>query len=175
MNFIRPEVQALLNKWREVLAAAGVILAGLWFLTSSQWLWQALGVVITVAGLGLGFVAFRRARFATQADGPGVVEVDERQISYYAPEHGGVVSIEMLARVSAVSPKDSAGPDALNWVLEEDGGTTLVIPNAAAGAQNLFDAFAALPGVDYAKAQKALAEMSGDSFVIWTKPRAALH
>ncbi len=175
MSFIRPEVRDLLQRWSEVIASAVIMLVGLWFLFTDQWIWQGLGIFIAVVGAILGFAAWRRTRFASLTAGPGLVEVDERQISYFAPYEGGVVSIDMLARITAVAPVKGGGPDDLTWVLEEDGGVTLTIPNAAAGAQDLFDAFAALTDVDYSNAQRALEDRSGDSFVIWSKPRAALH
>lgn len=175
MNFIRPEAQALLRKWSEVIGACVITLVGIWLIFSGQWIWQAMGVFIAGVGLVLSVSAYRRTKFTSLAAGPGMVEVDERQISYFAPFDGGAVSIDLLARVTAVSPKAGRGPDDLTWVLEEDGGATLTIPNAASGAQDLFDAFAALPDVNYSNAQKALEDQSGDSFVIWAKPRTALH
>lgn len=175
MNFIRPEVQALLRRWSEVIAAGVIVLVGIWFILSDLWIWQALGVLIAGVGMLLAFAAWRRVRFSALTAGPGLVEVDERQISYFAPYEGGAVSIDFLARITAVGPSKGGGPDDLTWVLEEDGGSMLTIPNAAAGAQDLFDAFAALPDVNYANAQRALEDRSGDSFVIWAKPVTALH
>lgn len=175
MNFIRPEILQALRRWSEVIAAGIIVLAGFWFVSSSGWIWQVLGGIIVVVGLMLGFAGWRRVRFGALQAGPGLVEVDERQISYFAPYDGGAVSIDMLARITAVSPSKGGGADDLTWVLEEDGGTMLTIPNAASGAQDLFDAFAALPNVDYTSAQKALAHRGGNSFVIWTKPLEALH
>ena len=141
MSFIRPEVRELLTRWSEVIAATLIMLVGLWFLFADQWIWQGLGLIIALIGAILGFAAWRRTRFAALVAGPGLVEVDERQISYFAPYEGGAVSIDMLARVTAVAPVKGGGPDDLTWVLEEDGGVTLTIPNAASGAQHLFDAF----------------------------------
>ena len=175
MNFIRPEIRAMFHKWSEVIAACVIAVVGLWLLFSNQWIWQAMGVFIAGVGVILAVTAYRRTKFAALGAGPGMVEVDERQISYFAPFEGGVVSIDLLARITAISPVAGQGADDLTWVLEEDGGATLTIPNAASGAQDLFDAFAALPDVNYANAQKALEDKRGDSFVIWAKPRPALH
>lgn len=175
MNFIRPEIRAALLRWSEVLAGIAVAVAGFWFALQAGLFWKALGGLIGLVGLGLAFASWRRMAFGSAQPGPGLVEVDERQISYFAAYEGGVISIDQLARVSAIGPGGSGGALDLTWVLEEDGGGTLTIPNAAAGAQLLFDAFAALPGLDYALAQKALQTRSGESYVIWAKPREALH
>ncbi len=175
MTLVRPEVQSLLMRWSEVLAGLAVGILGVWFATRIGVFWQVLGGIIVLIGLGLAFAGWRRIGFASTRTGPGLVEVDERQISYFAAYEGGVISIDQLARVSAIAPAKGGGPDDLLWVLEEDGGVTLSIPNAASGAQLLFDAFAALPDVNYSNAQKALASRGSDSFVIWTKPLDALH
>ncbi len=172
---IRPEVTAFFKKYSEIFAGLIVAFVGLWLATRLGWFWTALGVVIASMGLGLVFVAFRRLIFKTDQIGPGVVEVDERQISYFSAYDGDVVSIESLARITAVTSSEGPWADDLHWVLEEDGGTTLTIPNSASGAEQLFDAFAALDGVDYSMATRAMGTTSHDSFVIWSKPRAALH
>lgn len=175
MNLVRTEVKSLLSRWSEVIAGLTVAVLGLWFLTRIGWLWQTLGVLIILVGCALAFTAWRRLGFSSPKAGPGLVEVDERQISYFAAFEGGSVSIDQLARITAIAPQTNGGVDDLTWVLEEDGGITLTIPNAASGAQLLFDAFEALPGVNYASAQKALADRTGQSYVIWTKPMDALH
>ena len=175
MSLVRPEIHALLMRWSEVLVGLVVGLIGLWFGLRPGFFWQGLGLVIGTVGLGLAYIAWRRLRFNTAQAGPGLVEVDERQISYFAAYEGGAVSIDQLARISAIAPGGGAGSGSLTWVLEEDGGITLTIPHAASGAQLLLDAFAALPGVDYASAQRALETRDGQSYVIWSKPRDALH
>ena len=172
---IRPEAAAFFKRHSEIFAGLIIALIGLWLATRIGWFWTAIGVIIALMGLGLAFTAFRRLIFKTDQIGPGVVEVDERQISYFSAYEGGTVSIETLARITAITTDEGPWADDLHWVLEEDGGTTLTIPNSAAGAEQLFDAFAALDGVDYSMATKAMGTTSHDSFVIWSKPRAALH
>lgn len=172
---IRPEVLAFFRKYSEAIAGILVALIGLWLALRSGWFWTGIGIIIAGMGAGLTFTACRRLLFKTDQIGPGVVEIDERQISYFAAYDGGVVSIESLARITAISTDEGPWADDLHWVLEEDGGTILTIPNSAAGAEQLFDAFSALDGVDYSMATKALGATSNDSYVIWAKPRAALH
>ncbi len=172
---IRPEILTTLRKYSEVFV--GLALAGLggWILLRSGWFWMLIGGLLLLAGAGLAYIAWRKLAFRSEEVGPGVVEVDERQISYFSAYDGGVVSINQLARISAVTGAKGGPPHDVHWVLEEDGGTRLIIPNSAAGAEQLFDAFSALDGVDYASATRAVGAMKHQSLVIWSKPRAALH
>lgn len=172
---IRPEILTLFRRYSEVLM--GLMLAGLggWVLLRSGWFWMLIGGLTLLAGIGLAYIAWRKLAFRSEEIGPGVVEVDERQISYFAAYEGGVVSINQLARISAVTTAQAGRAADVHWVLEEDGGGRLVIPNTAAGAEQLFDAFAALDGVDYASATRAIGALRNESLVIWAKPQTALH
>jgi len=172
---IRPEVLAIFRRYSEVLI--GLMLAGLggWVVLRSGWFWMLIGAAVMIAGLGLAYIAWRKLAFRSKEIGPGVVEVDERQISYFSAYEGGAVSINQLAQISAVTDMRAGQAGQMHWVLEEDGGGKLVIPNSAAGADQLFDAFAALDGVDYASASRAIGAVQSETLVIWSKPRAALH
>jgi hypothetical protein len=61
------------------------------------------------------------------------------------------------------------------WVFEEDGGNTLQIPASASNIEGLFDAFAALDGVNYDAVTEASKSTQTGEFVIWSKHRAQLH
>ena len=108
-------------------------------------------------------------------DGPGVVEVDERQITYFAPLGGGAVSINDLARVTILTNDQGPFAEDIHWLLEENGGLRLLIPNSAEGAAQLFDALAPLKGVDFEAAIRAMGSTTPDSFVIWAKEPVRLH
>ena len=167
---IRAELRAQLLRWRESLA--GLALAGLggyWGLTSFgvlQWLGWAgvgLGAMLAVAGV-------QRARFRQPGQGPGVVTVDERQVTYFGPLSGGAVTLEALRALDL----DRASRPA-HWILYQDGQPPLAIPANAAGAEALFDAFAALPGLG---TERMLAELQGPPGKvarIWARPSRALH
>ena len=172
---IRPELIQRFKKYREVIAAVFFAFVGIWVMSWGVWFWQGVGALVLLTGAALAYTALRRMRFQTDQVGPGVVEVDERQISYFSAYEGGAVSIEALARITCVTTDTGPWAEDLHWVLEEDGGSTLTIPNSAAGTEKLFDAFAALPGVDYAKATKAMESTENDSYVSWAKPRTSLH
>lgn len=172
MSFVRPEAASALARWSEVLASLLIVALGLWAATGAGWLLQSLGVGILLIGLGLAFTAFRRMQFGQFSGGVGVVDLDERQLSYFAAFDGGAVSLDMLARVTIITgPRQSAA----QWFFEEDGGGQLLIPANAAEADLLFDALAALPGVDYDAATKALSSRADQQHVIWSKERAQLH
>lgn len=141
-GFLRPEAAATLTRWREVLAALAVIAIGAWIAARPGMIVQGFGyVLMAVAALAL-IPAIRRARFAADGEGPGVVQVVEGRILYMGPTTGGAVSLGDLTNLSL--RRDHMGHAA--WVLHEPG-QLLVVPVDAAGAEALFDAFTALPGL----------------------------
>jgi hypothetical protein len=166
MSFLRPEAMAALYRWREVIAAAGVVMAGLWFVGQRGFLMGALGMALIGAGLGLGWVALRRLRFARPVDAPGIVEVLEGQVSYMGPEAGGWVALSELERVVLTGP---AG--ARVWRLIQADGQGVDLPTRAAGADRLFDVFAGLPGFDMAGALAALDSPQPVDRVLWSRTR----
>ena len=88
-GLIRPEAQAALWRLREVFAAVGLALLGLWLATLGGFVLVPLGGILIVLAAGFGLLAWRRLRFAQSGDAPGVVELDEGQISYFGPDVGG--------------------------------------------------------------------------------------
>lgn len=175
MSFFRPEAKAALWRWREVLAGAGLALLGLSWITGPGGLLGWLGWVVMAVGGLLVFVGVQRARFRRGTGGPGVVLIDEGQITYYGPLDGGVIAADELERL-ALDP--TAKP--AHWVLEQPGQPALQVPVNAEGAEALFDVFATLPGL---KTEWMLAELSGDTLhpvVIWERkserpPHMRLH
>ena len=140
---IRPEVGAALRRWREVIAAGGVAVAGLWLMRLGGWVLTPVGVGLLALALGLVVLALRRLRFWHGVAAPGVVEVVEGQISYFGPDAGGFVALPDLVELRLVVLNGRA-----HWRLKQGDGQALLIPAAAAGAGLLFDAFASLPGMD---------------------------
>lgn len=159
---IRPELRRWALRHSEVLGAAGVALAGLWLIWLGGWILQALGVAVALAG-GAGIViGLRRLRFRLPEDAPGVVEVLEGQIAYLGPETGGAAALSELTglEVRVVSGRGRC------WRLRQQDGQTLMIPLAARGAADLYDLFAALPGMSDRALQGAL---TGPDRVIWSR------
>jgi hypothetical protein len=168
MSFLRPELKAAVWRWRETLAGIVTGLFGLWGALSSDGTAQMLGLAFAVAGAVLTIAGVQRARFRTGAGGPGLVQVDEGQVTYFGPFDGGTVAIRDLVRVEL----DPARPP--RWLLTESGQPPLAIPTNAEGAEALFDVFATLDGI---RTERMLAELKRrptTRVVIWQSPKAQL-
>lgn len=166
-GFLRPEVAALLYRWREVIGALAVILLGLWIAARPGLIVQGFGYVLAALALLALIPAVRRARFVTAGEGPGVVQVVEGRILYMGPQTGGAVSLADLT--SLAIRRDHTGAAA--WILSEPG-QMLIVPVDAAGADALFDAFTALPGLG---GQRLLAARRGTRMgeqLLWRRVNA---
>lgn len=164
---IRPELAAALHRWREPLIAAGIVLAGLWVATRGGWLLGPIGLLIAALGAGLAVTALRRVRFARKVGAPGVVEVDEGQVAYLGPATGGFLSLRELVEIRLIAVQGQR-----HWRLKQTDGQALIIPVDAAGADALYDAFAALPGVDMGRflaAMEAKAPPTDLSSPLWRR------
>ncbi len=156
MNLIRPELRDALWRWREVIAAGIAVAAGVRVALWGGWVLIPLGAVIAALGAGTGLIAFRRLRFAQGTGAPGIVEVDEAQISYFGPDGGGFVSVTELTELRIAWANGRR-----HWRLKQADGQALLIPVEAVGADRLFDAFAALPGMGTQDLITALDGQSG--------------
>lgn len=148
---IRQEVAESLRRFGETIAAAAVMAVGAWLVSIGGYVFVPLGGAILVLGAGLGIIALRRLRFQSSGDAPGVVEVDEGQISYLGPQIGGAVSLPDLVEIRLLSLRGRKV-----WRLKQADGQALLIPVESSGADRLFDAFASLPGMDTAALVAAL-------------------
>jgi hypothetical protein len=169
MSFIRPEMRSGLWRWRESLAGFAVAAVGLYFALTGLGLLQMLGFSMVVAGAVLMFAGFQRARFRIGSGGPGVVQVDEGQVTYFGPFDGGSVAIRQLSLVEL----DPRAQPTSAWVLTEAGQPPLQIPTTAEGAEALFDVFASLDGI---RTERMLAELQSSPqkrVVIWQRQDAA--
>lgn len=166
MSFFRPEARRLIARWTEtaVWAFAALALAW-WILSGGLGLTRALvGGVALLAVLWLLRAAVLSALSAAPEPAPGIVLIDERRITYLGPDTGGFASINALRQIETTR----TGAWRL-WSEEED--RPLVIPTAADGADELIDAFAALPGFQPAPAVAALRAREGK--VVWRRRGAA--
>lgn len=166
MNFIRPEAQAAIMRWREALLGGLVLLLGLYW-ASGFGILKWVGFAVLIAGSALVVSGVQRARFRAGSGGAGVVQVDERQITYFGPLDGGAAAIDDLIGVSL-----DASSEPPVWVLRQPAQPELHIPINATGADALFDAFAALPSI---RTEHMLAQLSlkpDHPVVIWTKAAA---
>jgi hypothetical protein len=161
---IRPEAKAQLLRWREVLAGAGALLVGLWWLTRPGLLLTLPGGALVLAGAALIWVGLQRARFRREGQGPGSVDVDEGEITYFGPLTGGAVSLRELREI-AYDPTSYPA----HWRLRQEGVPEVVIPVNAAGAEALFDAFATLPQFRMEQALAVQKRKAAQPIVIWRR------
>lgn len=170
-EFLRPEARAALWRWREVIVAGVVILLALWWGLDSFGFLRLLAVLLGLIGVAMAVIAWQRLRFAMGSGGPGVVHVDERRLAYFGPLTGGVIDLGDLVRVDL----DPTGKPA-HWILTDLAGQAVQIPVNAAGAEALFDVFAALPGIRTERMLELLHGNPGGRVLIWqTTARARLH
>lgn len=151
--FIRPELAAWLRPWRELAAAALTFAAGGWLFSLGGLLFRPLGAGVMLAAALWALGAWRRRRFAAEIAAPGLVEIEEGAIRYFgARALGGEIALRDLDQIRLLRLDGQA-----HWRLCSRTGEALLIPVQAAGAANLADAFAALPGFDLGRAAGALA------------------
>ena len=171
MSWIRPEARAALMRWREVIAGAALIWIGV------SWAWGGvgfapyLGTLIAALGAMFLYLGWRKVQLPAGGEGPGVVEVTERQISYLSAQGGGIIAVDGLVRVEVETSRSGT----LRWHFLEDTGLRVAIPGDAKGAEALLDALVSLPGLNYDQAAAAVQADGADRFLIWQKDRRALH
>jgi hypothetical protein len=161
---VRPELRAVLWRWRDVLAGLGVAAAGIW-LAGAGGLLTWIGGAAGLAGLAFAVAGVQRARFRASGAGPGLVRVVEGQLAYFGPATGGVIDVQTLRRIDY--------RDGL-WRLH-GAGTTLEIPADAAGAEALFDVFASLPGLGAETVLAAMRAPDGATRTVWQSGQPRLH
>ncbi|MFV0512356.1 MAG: hypothetical protein ACK5MY_01790 [Jhaorihella sp.] len=166
MSFFRPEAHAALWRWREVLAASALAALGLYWVLGPGGLLFWVGWLTLALAAALGVVGGQRGRFRTGTGGPGVVLVDEGEITYMGPLTGGTVAAADMERLT-LDP--AARPP--HWVLEQPGRAPLFIPVNAEGADELFDVFAALPGLRTEWMLSRLRAGGAHPVVIWERRR----
>ena len=134
MSFIRPEVKAFFLKWREAIIAGAILMGSLQAASSTTGLVKGLSWATALIGAALFIEGVRRARLPERSGGVGVVEVDERQITYLGPLGGGAISINELIRVKVRTT--DLGPMASDfyWEFTDSDGQRLTIPGDAENA-----------------------------------------
>lgn len=171
MNFVRPELKQRIWRWREVLVGMFVASCGMLWAVTQNGILAALGTSLAIVGAVVVFAGFQRTRFRVGSGGPGVVQITERQVTYYGPFDGGAVSIDALGSVE-LDP--SARPHPV-WILSEIGGMTLHIPTHAENAEALFDVFSTLEGIRTENMLAQLRSNPGKRVRVWGKDQRRLH
>jgi hypothetical protein len=170
-GFLRPEALAALARWRKVAGALALAAAGLWVAGLGGWFFLGAGALLAAAGAGGALLALRRLRFAREVTQPGVVEIDEGQVRYFGPEGGGFAAFADLVALDLLT--DARGRRC--WRLTEAEGGVLDIPVAALGADRLFEAFAAFPGLSSARLVAAIEAPAGPRRPLWRRARPEAH
>jgi hypothetical protein len=175
VSFVRPEVRAALWRWREVLAGAAITALGANWAFASRGLLVWLGWPVLIVGLAFLVAGLQRARVRPRSGGPGMIELDEGQLTYLHPDNGAIVALPAVVRIEIETTGDGPFSDDLFWRFFQTGGYAARIPASAVGAERLFDALASFPGADYQKVIEASGSTEEHVFVIWQKDAARLH
>lgn len=169
MSLLRPEALARLARWRELAGAVAVLAFGLWLLARGGYVLVPLGAAFIAVGAGWAVIVLRRMRFAHPATLPGWIEIDEGQLGYYGPGIGGFVALRDITEIRLIVLRGAP-----HWRLKQLDGQALLIPLAATGAEQLYDAFASLPGIDMARLSAAAAARASAQPTVqtlWQRPR----
>ena len=161
---IRPEAKRALLRWHEVLFGLTITCVGYLWVISFFGLLRWLGIVLILVGGALFFIGFQRGRFRSDQGGPGVLQVVEGQIAYFGPSEGGLVAIPDITRISLVMQNSERC-----WKLEQSALPTIYIPVTAKGTDQLFDAFATLPGLGIESMVQKLTQDTSQSILIWER------
>lgn len=163
MSFIRPEARAVMYRWREALVGAGIVAIGFSWALGPGGLLGLLGWALVLAGGVLFLTGVQRGRFRASGDGPGSVDVDEGQVTYFGPLTGGAIALREMTALALIQMEQTP-----HWRLSV--GTDHVhIPVDAAGADQLFDAFTTLPGLSMQRLIRAMEEKPARDIVIWSR------
>jgi hypothetical protein len=171
MSLLHPGLAARLARWREALASGGVVAFGIWVMSLGGWVYHPTGAAIACVGVLWAIVALRRLRFARAASAPGsapgVISLDEGQVSYFGPVFGGALAVDEIVELR-IARRDGV----VEWRLRGRDGSLVRIPAAAMGAERLFDVFSALPGIDILTLTQVLdaPPREGLSPPLWRRP-----
>ena len=168
MSVFRPEARAALWRWREAIAGLGVTGLGAWLISGPGFLLSIPGFAALAGGLLLIWLGIQRGRFRGPDGGAGAVQVDEGQVTYFGPLTGGTVALREMESLSL-----DGGMFPPHWRLSQKGQPPLLIPVNAEGAEALFDAFSALPGLRTERMLSTLRANPHQAVVIWQ--RGPLH
>ncbi len=153
--------------------ALGALAASAWLamrgISSGSVLLAGTGIAALLSAGLVSAALVQRLRFRRLADQGGLVEVDEREIRYFGVEGCAVLSLDHLDRI------DIRGSEAFGncCVLHRSatGMQPVTIPVTARGADRLFDAFAALPGISLARLVSVSRQAAGETLTIWERAR----
>jgi hypothetical protein len=164
VSFVRPELRAAMWRWREAISGGALFVLGLWAALGPGGLLGGIGWFLAAMGAGLALTGVHRGLFrAPRGQGPGSVDVDEGQVTYFGPLTGGAVALQELTEIALI--REGQSP---HWRLRA-GTATLHIPVDADGADALYDAFTSLPGLQSGMLVAALQARDGLDRIVWAR------
>lgn len=170
MSFIRPEAAAKLKKWREAIIAAAILLGSLQAASNTVGLVNALSWVTALIGAALFIEGVRRARLPDDGGGVGVVDVDERLITYFAPGNaGGSIALDDLAEIRIETAGAGPRQEDMLWHLASVDQRRLTIPGNAENLSAVFELLPSLPGVDWEAMTRANKSKGAGDFIVWKR------
>ena len=163
---IRPEAAETILRWREAILGVAGLALGVGMMTQGGGLLALFGLALALVGTVLAISGIRRARFELPDEiAPGLVEVDEGQITFLSPITGGSVALDDLTEV--VFRRTGTGEAFWRLVSTE---ATVYIPEGARGAEQLLDALAPLPGFDGGRMVRAVRGRRPSTVKVWSRP-----
>lgn len=174
MSFVRPEIKRRLLRWREAVAGAVLFSLGAWQVVFGYGLIPYVGFVVAFGGAILLFTGFQRARIRAENDGPGLVEILERQVTYFAAVGGISFSLDDVRAIN-IETTGVPGAEEMTWVFDIRGEGTHHIPGNAVGADKLFDVLASFIGADTGAVIRASGTRRAASFPVWEDKTKQLH
>ena len=113
----------------------------------------------------------------------GVVEIDERQVTYLSAFGGGAVSLDDLTDIWIASPTQLVSaaqpyhdrPLSRLWILRDSLGSEVQIPMDATNVDALVEAMLNLPQTQSALIYQAMRAEGGQPVVIWRRETSPLH
>ena len=167
--FFRPEAKAALWRWHEVLTGIALAVLALWLLAQSRGVLGYIAPVMLVGAGALIMVGLQRGRFRGAGGGLGTVQIVEGEVIYFGPLTGGSVALREVQRLTLDGAQTPA-----HWRLDQPQLPPLMIPVDADGADALFDAFSALPGLKTEQMLVKLRAGTRAQVVIWERSAPTL-
>jgi len=169
LNFIRPNVRAHFSKWFEAYLVAAFLIIGLRLLIRGfvieSIVYEIVGALVVLLGLVFLRGAIQRIQFRRSQMAPGMVDVTEREISYFGPMLGKTISLESLLKIEL---RESEAYGSV-WVMHNSEGDPMIVPTSAKGSDRLFDAFTSLSDVKMDALVRAVNTVPVRNHVIWER------
>lgn len=165
---VRPEVKMFFSRYAQALIGSAIALVSLYWTFSIPGVLRYITGAIALLGLALAIDGFRRGRLRPTGDvSEGLVEIDERRITWMTANWGGSVSINDLTVIELGSRQGNS-----HWRIRDAFGSVLLIPYTARGADGLIDAFGALDGFDLSRVAQALEKEGEHLSSVWIRSKS---